>query len=105
MVYDASAKSISGPSLNDCLLRGPKFNQLIFDFLVQFCSYRIALTADLEKAFLMVAMEEADQDVLRFVWVDDVWKNPPDLRVLGLPELFLDYHLAPFCLMPPLGST
>ena len=34
VAYDASAKSANGPSLNDCLLNGPKFNQLIFDLLV-----------------------------------------------------------------------
>ena len=64
VVYDASARSATGPSLNDCLLKGPKFNQLIFDLLVRFRSYRVALTADLEKAFLMVSVEEADRDVL-----------------------------------------
>ena len=39
VVYDASAKSANGPCLNDCLLKGPKFNQLIFDLLVRFLSY------------------------------------------------------------------
>ena len=29
----------------------------------------------------MVSVEEADRDVLRFIWVDDVSKDPPDLRV------------------------
>ena len=38
---DASAKSANSPSLNDCLLKGPKFNQLIFDLLVPFRSYKI----------------------------------------------------------------
>jgi hypothetical protein len=51
IVYDASAKS-GGPSLNECLHKGPKFNQLILDFLLRFRSYRVALTADVEKAFL-----------------------------------------------------
>ena len=63
VVYDASAKNANNPSLNDCLLKGPKFNQLIFDLLVRFRSYKIALTADLEKAFLMVSVDEPDRDV------------------------------------------
>ena len=51
IVYDASAKVANSPSLNDCLLKGPKFNQLIFDLLVRFRFYKVALTADIEKAF------------------------------------------------------
>ena len=50
IVYDASSRS-DGPSLNDCLYKGPKFNQLILDLLLRFRSYKVALTADLEKAF------------------------------------------------------
>ena len=51
VVYYASARS-SGPSLNDCLITGPKFNQKILDILLRFRSQRVALTADIEKAFL-----------------------------------------------------
>ena len=38
VVYDASAR-LGGPSLNDCLYTGPKFNQNIFDILIRFRSY------------------------------------------------------------------
>ena len=37
VVYDASAETAYSPSLNVCLLKGLKFNRLIFDILVQFC--------------------------------------------------------------------
>jgi len=80
VVYDASAKS-DGPSLNECLHKGPRFNQLILDLLLRFRSYRIALTADVEKAFLMIAIDDKDRDVLRFIWIDDITKNEPELRV------------------------
>ena len=80
VVYDASAKC-DGPSLNECLYKGPKFNQLIFDLLLRFRSYRVALTADVEKAFLMIAVDNKDRDVLRLIWVDDVTKNDPKLRI------------------------
>ena len=46
MVYDASSKT-SGPLLNECLYKGPKFR-----------SYKVALIADVEKAFLMIAVDE-----------------------------------------------
>ena len=79
IVYDASAKS-NGPSLNDCLYTGPKFNQLILDILVRFHLFKVALTADIEKAFLMISVAEHDRDVLRFLWVDDLAKDPPDIQ-------------------------
>lgn len=63
IVYDASARS-SGPSLNDCLYPGPKFNQRILDILLRFRVYKIPLTADIEKAFLMISVAEQDRDVL-----------------------------------------
>lgn len=72
VVYDASAKLNGKPSLNDCLLIGPKFNQRIFDILLRFRSHKIALTADIEKAFLMIRVEEQDRDALRFLWVTNI---------------------------------
>lgn len=36
VVYDASARIAEGSSLNDCLFKGPKFNQLILDILLHF---------------------------------------------------------------------
>ena len=59
VVYDASARS-DGMSLNDCLHVGPKFNQRIFDILVRFRAHRVALTGDIEKAFLMVSVAKDD---------------------------------------------
>ena len=64
VVYDASARS-GGPSLNDCLYTGPSFNQKILDILLCFRSYPVAITSDIEKAFLMVSIAEEDRDALR----------------------------------------
>ena len=44
IVYDASAKVANSPSLNDFLLKGPKFNHLIFDLLIRFRMYKIVVT-------------------------------------------------------------
>ena len=55
IVYDASAWS-EGVSLNDKLFSGSKFNQNISDIIVRFRTHRIALAADVEKAFLTVSI-------------------------------------------------
>ena len=69
IVFDASAKA-NGPSLNECLYAGPKFNQNILDIILRFRMYKIALIADIEKAFLMIQVAEPDRDMVRFLWVD-----------------------------------
>ena len=98
VVYDASAKRGNSPSLNECLRKGPKFNQLIFDLLIRFRSYKIALTADLEKAFLMVSIDEADRDVLRFIWVDDIARDSPELKIYRFPRVVFGVSPSPFLL-------
>lgn len=55
IVFDASAKSTEGVSLNDCLYSGPKFEQNVLDILLRFRIHHIAMAADIEKAFLMVS--------------------------------------------------
>ena len=71
IVYDASARS-NGPSLNDCLYAGPTFGQNIMDILPRFRIHRVAVIADIEKAFLMVSVSEEDRDALRFLWIHDI---------------------------------
>ena len=97
VVYDASAKS-DGPSLNECLRKGPRFNQLILGLLLRFRSYRIALTADVEKAFLMIAIDDKDRDVLRFIWIDDITKDEPELRVFRFARVVFGVSSSPFLL-------
>ena len=65
VVYDASA-STNGVSLNSCLHAGPSLLPYLMDILVCFRLHRIALTADIEKAFHMVSVNEDDRDALRF---------------------------------------
>ena len=105
VVYDTSARS-SGPSLNDCLHKGPKFNQLILDLLLRFRSYRIALTADIEKGFLMISVDDLDHDVLRFLWVDhdDITKADPEIRVFRFTRVVFGVSSSPFLLTQQSGT-
>lgn len=78
IVYDASARS-GGPSLNDCLHVGPKFNQLIMEILLRFRVHRVAVIADIEKSFLMISIDPKDRNALRFLWVKNQDQQPPDI--------------------------
>ena len=76
VVYDGSAKDKGESlSLNDCLHTGPNYIPLLFDVLVRFRSYPIAIVADIEKAFLMIHIAKEDRDSLRFLWFEDPFKD------------------------------
>ena len=97
IVYDASARS-DGPALNDCLYSGPTFGQNILDILLRFRLYRVAVTADVEKAFLMVSVAEEDRDVLRFLWVDNISSPLPKLVTLRFARVVFGVSSSPFLL-------
>ena len=73
-VFDASAKSTSGMSLNDTLLVGPTVHAPLVDVLLRFRLHRIGLIADV-KMYRAVQLVETDKDLHRFVWRS----NPDDL--------------------------
>ena len=97
VVYDASAKS-EGSSLNECLHVGPKFNQIILEILLRFRANRIALVADIEKAFLMVSVMPRDRDVLRFLWVQNVQGESPDICTYRIKRVVFGVASSPFLL-------
>ncbi len=97
VVYDASAKS-NEPSLNNCLYKGPKFNQLVLDLLLRFRSYRIALSSDIEKAFLMISVSDKERDFLRFLWVDEIYAKDPKLQTCHFTRVVFGVSSSPFLL-------
>ena len=98
IIYDASARS-TGPSLNDCLYyTGPKFGQSIFSILIQFRLHQIALIGDIEKAFLMVSIQEEDRDALRFLWISDLKSGTPELITFRFSRVVFGVSASPFLL-------
>ena len=68
IVFDASAVTTSGNSLNDSLVPGPCMYPAIPDLLIKFRTHKIAMTADIGKMFCEVGIQEADHDTHGFVW-------------------------------------
>lgn len=67
-VFNASAKTTSGVSLNDRLMVGPTIQRSIFDILAQFQCYRVVLSADIAMMYRMIKVAEKDRDFLRFFY-------------------------------------
>ena len=68
VVFDASAKSTSGFSLNDCLMVGPKLQDNLFDILVRFRFFKVAMSADVAKMYRQVELDQKDRDYHRLLW-------------------------------------
>ena len=72
VVYDASAKcKPENKSLNECLYRGPILLQDLTGILLRFRLNKIALVADIEKAFLQIGLQDKAKVVTRFFWLKD----------------------------------
>ena len=75
IVFDASAKLRSAVSLNDILYTGPCLNPELYKLLLQFRLQPIAITADIEKAYLQINVEKEDRDYFRFLWFKNLFTS------------------------------
>ena len=80
-VFDASAKSSSGVSLNDQLCIGPTVHPTLVDVLLQFCLLHVALTSDVSHMYRAVLLPPDECDLHRFAW-----REQPN-------EVLRDYHI------------
>ena len=81
VVFDASAKSSTGVSLNDTLLVGPTIHPPLTDVILRFRSHRVALTADISKMYRAIELDPSDRDLHRFVWRNNVKDPLQDYRM------------------------
>ena len=67
VVFDCSAKTSSGSSLNDTLLPGPTLYPLLTDVVTRFRNFDIGMSADISKMFREVALDIQDRDLHRYL--------------------------------------
>ena len=78
VVFDGSAKSSSGWSLNASILTGPTLQDSLTDILLRFRFHTIALCA--EKMYRQVCLKRSSRDYQRLLWRDqpgesiEVWR-------------------------------
>ena len=63
IVFDASAKSTTGNSLNDIMIQGPNFYPLLITVLLRFRQHNIGMSSDISKMFREVGLHSKEQDL------------------------------------------
>jgi len=82
VVFDASAKTSSGYSLNDCLMTGPTLQDSLVNLLTRFRVHPIAFTADLAKMYRQIKVSPSDSNMQRIVWRDSPQDQIKEYRLL-----------------------
>lgn len=75
---------------------GPSLLPNLMDILVRFRQLKLAIIADIEKAFLMVAVNEEARDALRFLWIYDISKENPNIIVKRFVRAVFGVNASPF---------
>jgi len=81
VVFDASAKTSTGVSLNDTLYTGPKLQVDLFPLLLRFMSYPIAMSADVWKFYPQTTVHRDQRDFQRLVWRENPQQPLQDYRM------------------------
>jgi len=82
IVFDASAKSNSGISLNDILMTGYTIQDKLFSHLMRFRIYNYVISTDIEKMYRQVILHEDDRRYQRILWSRDGAVRTFQLNVL-----------------------
>ena len=96
VVYDVSAKSEPGYSLNDCLEKGSSLQNKLWDILIRTRFRPVILCADIEKAFLQIRIKEKERESLKFHWIENLSNNT--IQILCFTRLVFGLNQSPFIL-------
>lgn len=75
VVFDGSAKSSNGISLNDTLLVGPNIQQDLFSIVLRFRTHNYVITSDIAKMYRQIRVNSNDCNLQRILWRDSPEKE------------------------------
>lgn len=93
VVFDASARTSSGVSVNNLQMVGPVVQDPLFNILIRFRQHKYVLTGDIEKMFRSVLLRESDRNLQLILWRDS--EDKP-LRTLRLNTVTYGFASASF---------
>ncbi|XP_050305066.1 uncharacterized protein LOC126742465 [Anthonomus grandis grandis] len=70
VVFDASAKTDTGVSLNDLLKAGPTIQDDLYSILIRFRKHNVVIGADAKKMYRQVWVDPAQRNLQRILWRD-----------------------------------
>ncbi|XP_049886562.1 uncharacterized protein LOC126381063 [Pectinophora gossypiella] len=92
-VFNASAKSSSGLSLNDVLYEGPNIYNDIFDIILRFRLYKYAFSCDIVKMFRNIRINPQHTPLQRILWRNS---KSEQLQCLELDTVTYGVKSAPY---------
>ncbi|KAG7305756.1 hypothetical protein JYU34_009882 [Plutella xylostella] len=93
VVFDASARSTSGFSINDLQMVGPTIQDSLYNILLRFRLHKYVLSGDIEKMFRQVSLRESDRPLQQILWRDN--EDEP-LKTLQLGTVTYGFASASF---------
>ena len=94
IVYNASAKTSTGISLNDCQKVGAVVQSSSIDITLRFRIHQIILIADIEKMYKQVRLDEADIPYQLVFWRE---QENQELKVYAIPVVLFGNASAAHC--------
>ncbi|GBM75309.1 hypothetical protein AVEN_126684-1 [Araneus ventricosus] len=93
VVFDASAKTTTGYSLNDLLCAGGVLQDDLFSILTRFRKHQYAFTADISKMFRQIEINPSQRKYLKILWKEGLEEN---VKVFALKTVTYRTTSAPF---------
>ena len=96
VVFNPSAKTTSGYTLNDLMYQGPNLQQDLMFLILRWRQYQFAYTADIEKMYRQILCDKEHQKYQKIIW-----RSSPDqpLREYQLTTVTYGMKAAPFLAM------
>ena len=96
VVYDASVKSESALSLNDCLEKGPPLQNKLWHILIRTRFRPVVKCGEKEKTFLQIRIRKNERDCLRCHWSEKA--NNDIIKIYWFTRLVFGLNQSPFIL-------
>ncbi|GBO33738.1 hypothetical protein AVEN_15503-1, partial [Araneus ventricosus] len=96
VVFDASAKTSTGQSLNSILLNGGSIQDDLFSLVTRFRTHKYAFSADIQKMYRQILVEPSQGYLQRIVWKET---NNSPIKIYQLNTVTYGTVSAPFLAM------